>query len=673
MKKIIWIISCAIFFILFAGCQKEPIIELETLKIEPEIFHYKGTETANAIALDDKGLLYTATVIENSQTQIIEGEQWEEDTQRFCVYDLDGTCLQQVDVTLGNTIVHAMVIEDTTLYCISYTLEYGLVLYAVDLTTWEVTKVAIIGEQDYEYIQKMVLIGDYLYLFGKSELAEGKTYELHPKITNVNYFGEMVGRISKTAENPEVEFLMVDVPLDIYQTKEDTLMIYHYDEDNGFGFLEFSPQEETLQEVGINGDVQYYDLCSCEDGFLFMKGYELCYGTVDGMEAQITTDESLINFRGVSYLKGFVFYYDYYENVIERVCITDTLKENKEIRLLINQVDTVDMYGCGYRMIREEVDSETFSLKVLARDSDFDLYLLSSSHGNSYNIKENGVFYPLNEVPGVKEYLDACFPYLKEFATNEDGDIWMLPIDLHIPVLLYDKAYCQEQGIDFSMMDYQEFLNFTEQMERENSGKIVNVKMVSEFLAQYFWLEDSFDTERFRTYASQLKSCYSVTKNYIFPKETYSEILPEFYYEYVPFNSNLTTYLDYMEYFEIPYEKVGMIEIPKMEEELPNVGTCTFFAVNSESKNLEATLSYLSTLCTYLMTLENSFLLADKTTYDDISLVRECYQLYENGAIYFVMDKEVYEDDFMAYLEGSMELEEMIEEVERRLEIYRKE
>ena len=31
------------------------------------------------------------------------------------------------------------------------------------------------------------------------------------------------------------------------------------------------------------------------------------------------------------------------------------------------------MYGCGYQMLREEVDMETFSLKVLARDSDFDL------------------------------------------------------------------------------------------------------------------------------------------------------------------------------------------------------------------------------------------------------------------------------------------------------------
>ena len=658
----------------FVGCQKEPTTELETLAIEPEIFYYQGTEDANAIALDKEGLLYTATVIENSQKQIREGEQWEEDTQRFCIYDLDGTCLQQVDVTLGNTIVHAMVIEDTTLYCVSYTLEYGLVLYAVDLTTWEVTKLAIIGEQDYEYIQKMLIIGDYIYLFGSSELAEGKTYELHPNITSVTYFDYMVGRVSKIAENPKVEFLMIDFPLDIYQTKDNTLMIYHYNEDYGFGFLEFSPQEETLQEVGwINGDVQYYDLCSCEDGFLFMKGYELHYGTVDGIEAQITTDETLINFRGVSYLKGFIFYYDYYENVIERVCITDTLKENKEIHLLINGADTANMYGCGYKMIREEVDAETFSLKVLARDSDFDLYLLSSSQGNSYNIKDNGVFYPLNEVPGVKEYLDACFPYLKEFATNEDGDIWMLPIDLNIPVLLYDRVYCKEQGIDFSTMNYEAFLNFTEQMELENSGKIVNVKMISEFLAQYFWLEDSFDTERFRTYASQLKSFYSVTKDYISPKETYSEILPEFYYEYAPFNKNLTYYLDYMEYFELPYEKVGMIEIPKMEEGLPNVGTCTFFAVNSESKNLEATLSYLSTLCTYLMTLENSFLLADKTTYDDISLVQEYYQLYKNGAIYFVMDKEVYEDDFIAYLEGSMKLEEMIEEVERRLEIYRKE
>ena len=50
----------------------------------------------------------------------------------------------------------------------------------------------------------------------------------------------------------------------------------------------------------------------------------------------------------------------------------------------------------------------------------------------------------------------------------------MFPIYLDIPVLFYNKEYCQEQGVDFSVMDYQKFLAFIEYAEVENPGKIQN-------------------------------------------------------------------------------------------------------------------------------------------------------------------------------------------------------
>ena len=98
-----------------------------------------------------------------------------------------------------------------------------------------------------------------------------------------------------------------------------------------------------------------------------------------------------------------------------------------------------------------------------------------------------------------------------------------------------------------------------------------------------------------------------------------------------------------------------------------------FFAVNPQSENLEATLAYISTLCRYLLTLQDSFLLADKTTYSDSTFIQQCYDVYATGEIYFAMDEVVYYDAFMSYLEGRMTLEEMIKEMERRQEMYLKE
>ena len=73
------------------------------------------------------------------------------------------------------------------------------------------------------------------------------------------------------------------------------------------------------------------------------------------------------------------------------------------------------------------------------------------------------------------------------------------------------------------------------------------------------------------------------------------------------------------------------------------------------------------------MTLENSFLLADTTTYLDTPFVQECYELYKTGEIYFAMEEAVYFNTFCEYLEGTFTLEEMIQEIERKLKMYLKE
>ena len=655
MKRWLIIIQVAFLFLLVTGCRIESKIDVETLAMEPEIFHYEGTEQVSGIAIDENGLLYTSSSGETKEIQ------------KFSIYDWDGTCLQQVELTLGNGIVKDIIVEDGTLYCIIPKMAEQ-VLVAIDLTTWAVTELAVISEEDYLTISKIVAIGDYFYLFGKSPMGDDISYSLLPEVSHVNYSGEMIGRISRVEENPSVEFFDVEVALNIFKTKEETLMIYYYNEEQGFGFLEYLPQERVVKEVGNFSTSAVEGFGSCEEGYLFFKDFKLFYGTLDGVEAQITTDSSWIGDE-VEYFNGFAFYYDYEEDMVERVCVTDTLRENKTIRLLVNMVDSIQLYNCGYQIIKQEVDMETFSLKALAGDSDFDLYLLNSRYPNAYNIKKNGAFYALNDVPGVQEYLDACFPNLKEVAINEEGDIWMLPIRLDVPLLLYDKVYCEAQGIDFSKMNYKEFIAFTEQAEREQDGKIMNAKIMNEFFVQYFHVEDSFDTELFRSYAIQFKSLYEEIKEEIYT------ILPnfdstEFFYDYIPFQHFLLShYEDYIK----KVEQVEVMEVPKITEGIPNLGTVTFFAVNPQSENLEATLVYLSTLCRYLMTLENSFLLADTTTYLDTPFVQECYDLYKTGEIYFAMEEAVYFNTFCEYLEGTLTLEEMIQEIERKLEMYLKE
>ena len=676
MKKIVVILGMIVFLCMMMGCKKETEKEIEILPIEFELFSYDLSEGTEAIAVDENGLLYTTTFIE------VEGREYgEEEYQHIAIYDLEGNCVEQVDVKMSNGIVHTMFIKDRTLYAVSNRSGFGLTLYEVNLDTWEAKPITVLEE--YNGIHRMVSIGEYFYLIGASEFGS-TDYELHPDVEHFYYTGKVLGRIDIHAEQPQVELLAVDFPIDIFTTQNNTLMIYQYTEENGFGFLEFHPELLTLEEVSWTKDSMPRNCFTmCEEGFLCMDNGVLYYGTVDGRKAELATENALLR-DGVApvYEKGFAFYLNYLTNKVERISVTDVLKDNKEIKLMMHQTNANQPFGCGYQMKIEEKNMEEFALKLLAQDSDFDMYLLSSRDSNSYNIKEEGVFYALNDVEGVKEYLDACFPYIKEVATNEDGDIWMLPVGLMVSGLMYDKDYCASQEVDFSIMNFKQFLSFTEDAQKESGNKIsISTYLMEEALFQQYLKEQtSFDTELFRDIAKQMRSLYEscdgeISSGQIMPSR-FNGIaqgkIPQFYYNYIMFNSN---WLDYAKMVtELGEEqRIGVTSMPSVSKKVGNVGTLTFLAVNPQSENLEATLSYISTLARYMMGLENSFLLADETTYMDTPFMKQCYKLYENGVVYFAMDSQIYWDDFQLYLDGEMELEEMIKEIERKREIYVKE
>jgi hypothetical protein len=70
------------------------------------------------------------------------------------------------------------------------------------------------------------------------------------------------------------------------------------------------------------------------------------------------------------------------------------------------------------------------------------------------------------------------------------------------------------------------------------------------------------------------------------------------------------------------------------------------------------------------MNLQNSGLSADSSHYIDSAYMDSLYEIYQNGTISFELPYEVYNEDFARYVAGEMDLEDMIEEVDRKLAIY---
>ncbi len=683
MKK-----SNLVFFLLllsciWMGCQKEEP-EMELLPASEENFRYEETKGSTGFTVDENGNLYTITCIypDLSGTVVIEkGEPLPDAVQRIAVYDLEGNCIKSAEVKAGSGSTASMWVKDEVLYYIlsKSMSEYEMeTLFAVDTRDWSVRMLATLPE--FVRIESTALVGDFMYILG--EIEEEQWTEEEKSTFNDKEYGRrnyVIYRINVMAEELKIERMKVNFPIGIYCTEQNTLMIIVYSSEYGYGLTEFDEERGTLTELRWLSDVFVRgNVSGCKGGFLCTainpSGTDTAayYVTLDGKTAQILPEEDILTSLLV-YRKGFVFYKNMQKgNYVERICIKNTVRNDGAIRVLSADMTQNVPFGCGVLMENQVVSDEKFALKVLARDTDYDLFYLSSRETMAYNIRENGVFYPLNEVEGVQEYLDACFPYIKELATDEEGNIWMIPVKTAVIGLLYNREFCETNGVDLTSMDWIEFLNFTAESKKAE-GSIADIStyvLKEQFIEQYLTKYDTFDTPEFRACAEQFRKVMQEQGEWMIylsitgPIE--QGIISECYYEGFVYDRAIEDVVEKIG----DSDSVGVIGIPKISEDIKNVGSITFLAVNPASDRLEQTLDYITAFSKYMMTEKDTFLLEDETMYTDIPIIKEAYQMYADSEIYFQLDYSVLHTSFVQYLNGEIELDEAIEEMDRRYKVY---
>ena len=670
---------------LLTGCKsREEEQQIELLPAAQEDFCYEGSEEVDRFAVDEDGLLYTMKRIPldyNGPIVIEDESEQPKYYKEIAIYDLEGNCIESKQLVVGGDRLEAnVVVREGVMYGVvcKSAFEYNkLALFAIDTKDWTVTTVADLTR--FKSINYIASIGEYVYVLGE-ERTERLTETETETLDNLayGYRNNKIIRLKVTEGNPVSEQMAMEFPVALYRTEQDTLMVYRYSQESGYIFLEFDPIQVTLTERG-RGEfgAGMREISCCGDGFFYCRMNDnvsaelLFYGTFDRLEAQVLPDAITLN-TPVVYKKGFAFFINEKDKKgVERICVENIIQKNKALRMLKVNMNQVSPFGCGFLTENVELDAEAFALKVLAGDSDFDLFLLNTREGISYNLKENGAFYPLNEVDGVQEYLDACFPYIKEMATDEEGNIWMLPVQPMVFGLIYNRDFCKENAVDYTAMDYAEFLDFTKEVKEKNEEWIETSFFVlkEQFLEQYTSQYDTFDTDVFRSYAKQLYEIYQKHGEYgwvFHPNNQLVEDMQEFYYLYMVQPREIE-----MNKKDIGESEVlGITGVPKMDEDIGNLGSMTLLAVNPESENLENALEYISSFAKYMVTKQDSFVLADESMYTDTPFIKDAYELYSDAEIVFEMDANVYWHDFTAYLNGEMELEEMIAEIERKYQIY---
>ena len=537
-------------------------------------------------------------------------------------------------------------------------------------------------------IKSTAVTKENIYLVYLAEVYDGSQETVRfCETDSYSYMGEKAVKLNR--KTLETEEMPIDNVIFMYQISEKELMFYAYDEIGGYYFTIYQTDSEKFGEKNYNNQFDFINgfavkedkktIISCQNG-------RLVTARIDDEETQAEFAENVFIWYGNNLKcqgdEVYVLDSNQDKNNILRMDYEMANRGNKEIRFYQTQIFE-EPYGCGYKMHPIVLEEEEFALSVLAGDMDYDMCMMDSSSSVSREIRDQGAFYPLNEVKNVMEYLDSCHPYIKEAAVNENGEVWMLPISVSIPFLLYGEEGCEKNGIDMeNIEDYESLIDKAEKIcQNQNlqewysiNGFQIQSDLMTQYNSEYAKKGEraSYQNKEFEKICRLLKE-KSVWKNpalhtFMISKQSVEK---EIYYSQFLFE--LRT--DMLSLGEEDFQNLSARETPKIDRKMKNKGSCVYFCVNQNSKNLESALSYISDYCEYMKTRNDTYMFQDKTTYpfSDSSLTEDCYEIYSNGEICFELPEEIFWNQYLDFMNGKIDFEEFSKEIERKTNMYNNE
>lgn len=649
MKKRIILLSAVI---LLTGCSGGNAA-VEELSADTAFYTY-AAENAVTFDVSPDGTVYT---IESENSNVL------------CSYALSGERTEMAELPAKTD---SIAISDGKVYY-TQTADDGTEIFSFDISAKSTEKLCILT--GLWQIKNFDIAGDKAYIIGSDDLRSGVQGEYSDQFGTYSYNGEVLYRIdlsSGEATASPVEFPQA------FCADENGVTVYAADMD-GYYFTDFNNSHKQYNDLG-----NLTALEKCGDKLMFYsdtKIFKLCSGSEnpeDGI-AEALENAILLSGNDLRYCGGYGFvlnrYGEFNGSRLERFHTSDYIKSNNRIRFISAEYSFDEPFGCGYVIENKELSAEEFSLTVMSQDKNYDICMINSAQDYSANIKNKGSFYPLNDVPGVAEYLEKCFPYVKEAAYTESGEIWMLPVILNAGVVYYSPENCSAAGVKLS--DEMGYSSFIDQCKAAYNSDYKDgfsahcYQLTQQLLFDYMTKYDRLDTPIFRNFAEFAKDNMSISS---FP-------------EYLPITNTAENNLTYgdangREYFlfgfsrESSWQKnyaasdfMRAVPAPSVEPCGKTPVTCTFITVNPASDELCSALDYISSLSNYLSRQENSLMLADKSTYSD-GFMSDLYKIYENGELCFNISSEIVFDDYISYCSGNITLDELVSESDRKLSAY---
>ena len=334
------------------------------------------------------------------------------------------------------------------------------------------------------------------------------------------------------------------------------------------------------------------------------------------------------------------------------------------------------------------LSDENQTLKILAGDSDIDIYFLFLD--DMQLIKEKGFCTPI-ESDIIEQFNSKTFPALRDYCVDENGDIIAMPVSQYMDALFIPKKAVDELGIEAEDVEYlDDFLELVRSYDGERHNYGFHTMFYYELEDQYHYYycdlengEFEYDNEVFRKLYEDLLGGWVADGNDYRPEFSRyigQHVLDEdenlFIYTSI---SRLLSVTD-AEKNKAVTDSLMCFPIPKLDENVEkHVGGSAVFAyINPYSKNKEAALRLLEAIAqnfydvTYWHTVP--YIFSDMSMYPeaidtDSQLFRDYIAMSNNCEmlLYSVNDEVSYIDWQYAYHE--LPLEDALAERSRVVDI----
>lgn len=583
-----------------------------------------------------------------------------------------------------------MCAKDNFVYYISRGLEndsHTPTLYSFDFTNGITTYISDFDH--YEEIEKIYLSDGSLYIIGTPEetnidgevIAESNGYEypITPKKISVY-----------NIDNDSLTDIDIFCPLSFSVSTDGELIIYSYDQEKeGYCFVGYNDGRISELAGSNMGNIIDFDIYDESNHFVVTgipeKAGCLTVSAIESNSGLSEISEKVYSYfaNDVKCTKEFIYFLTGETQFSEKRYIakisTNDINYQNTIKIISSEYIPQIPYGCGYSIEFTQLDPEEFALKTLSLDEDYDICIASSGSGYAANMFKSNVFLPLNNVEGVSEYLAECFPYVSDVAIKENGEVWMLPIELNIPILICNAEACESNGIVFS----RDLNNFIDVVSKANALDMSygcnRYIFIQNIVAQYIDKNRTFDTHPFRNSITIIKE--KCTDDLFYDNYTIYPALMELYvseqlgYDKQSKQSILNDFLFYLsgdikeqtEYI-LQSNTLRAVGLPNIEGDSNNA-KCYFLCINPYSKNVNESSNYISALSNYLKSKENTFIV-DNGLYSNSTYCQSLYEQYKNSSIMLGVPNEIYVESLNEYLERKIDLDDFINEVNRKLKVY---